>query len=57
MFCHKKHHSFSTYHFLLGLYCVMIAVYFIVNDVTTDGSPGYTVVYKTCVVCYLLQEK
>lgn len=33
----------------------MIAVYFIVSDVTTDASPGYTVVYRTGVVCYLLQ--
>jgi len=57
MSCHKMYHSFSTLHFLLGLYCVMITVYFIVNHVTTDASPGYTVVYRTGVVCYLLQDQ
>ena len=35
----------------------MIAVYFIVNDVITDASPGYTVVYRTGVLCYLLQDQ
>jgi len=35
----------------------MTAVYFIVNHVTTDASPGYTVVYRIGVLCYLLQDQ